>query len=355
MSDALFQAFDESLRLKKTESNFPINLSTYSEIQQAQIQQFRTLCQRLPSSYAELNDVLRDNTFLLNGTEASEVDAYVFGQAGDHLSALKTEDIILHRHVVRWALLMQKLIGKKFITVDLDFSAPRELPKQEKKGDFADAKKDVKKDAKKSSKQNEKVATSSNTFEKPQNKPEKNEKKEKKPEPARAVSPGMIDLRVGYIDKAEKHPDADSLYVSTINLGEAETRTICSGLVKYVSIENMQKQYVVVVANLKPVKMRGIFSNGMILCASNKADDKVEFVKVPEGSAPGDKLFFEGFDDEPEMVLNPKKKLWEQIQPNFTTTESLNVVYKKDGKEHKLVNKKGQEVTSSTIKNAAVS
>lgn len=359
MSDALCKAFNESLSLKNLESGFPIDMTQYSEIQQAQIQQYRTLSKRFPSSFDELNDTLRDSTFLLNGTEASEVDAYVLGQAGEHLSALKTEDIVRHRHVVRWALFIQKLVKKEFLTVNLDTPAPRELPKKEKKSDTADAKKESKKSSKSDNKPVAAESQGNNVSEEPKNKKEKKEKKEKKPAPAaapaRAVTPGMIDLRVGFIEKAEKHPDADSLYVSTINVGEAEPRTICSGLVRYIPIENMQKQYVVVVANLKPVKMRGILSNGMVLCASNKADDKVEFVKVPEGSAPGDKLFFEGFDEEPETVLNPKKKLWEQIQPDFTTTESLNVVYKKEGKEHKLVNKKGQELTSSTIKNAAVS
>jgi tRNA-binding EMAP/Myf-like protein len=50
--------------------------------------------------------------------------------------------------------------------------------------------------------------------------------------------------------------------------GESSPRTIVSGLVNYVPIEDMQNRMVVVLCNLKPAKMRGVESNGMVLCAS---------------------------------------------------------------------------------------
>lgn len=50
--------------------------------------------------------------------------------------------------------------------------------------------------------------------------------------------------------------------------GESSARTIVSGLVNYVPIEEMQGRMVVVLCNLKPAKMRGVESNGMVLCAS---------------------------------------------------------------------------------------
>lgn len=49
-----------------------------------------------------------------------------------------------------------------------------------------------------------------------------------------------LDLRVGQIVKVEKHPDADSLYVEEIDLGEESPRVVVSGLVKFVPIEEMQ-------------------------------------------------------------------------------------------------------------------
>ena len=49
-----------------------------------------------------------------------------------------------------------------------------------------------------------------------------------------------LDIRVGRIIKAWRHEEADSLYVEEVDVGEAEPRTICSGLVKYVPLEQLQ-------------------------------------------------------------------------------------------------------------------
>lgn len=49
-----------------------------------------------------------------------------------------------------------------------------------------------------------------------------------------------LDIRVGLIKKAEKHPDADTLYVEEIDVGEEQTRTVVSGLVKYIPVDEMQ-------------------------------------------------------------------------------------------------------------------
>ncbi|KAL2256101.1 hypothetical protein VTK26DRAFT_2187 [Humicola hyalothermophila] len=182
---------------------------------------------------------------------------------------------------------------------------------------------------------------------------QKKEKKEKKPKqpappPTPAVlSPCLIDLRVGHILKAIKHPEADSLYVSTIAMGDKPgtddtseyegqvVRTVCSGLNGLVPLEEMQGRKVVVVCNLKPVKMRGIKSSAMVLAASprpkeGEADDHkgpVELVNPPPGAKAGERVYFEGWQGEPEKVLNPKKKIWETFQPGFTTTDNLEVAF----------------------------
>lgn len=65
-----------------------------------------------------------------------------------------------------------------------------------------------------------------------------------------------------------QHPDADSLYLEKIDVGEPEARTVVSGLVAYVSQEDLQDRLVLVLCNLKPQKMRGIESQAMLLCAS---------------------------------------------------------------------------------------
>ncbi|KAK9462517.1 uncharacterized protein V1516DRAFT_162751 [Lipomyces oligophaga] len=173
---------------------------------------------------------------------------------------------------------------------------------------------------------------------------------------AAPITPTMVDLRVGFIQKAIPHPDADSLYVSTIDMGdESGPRTVCSGLVKYIPLEEMQQRLIVVVANLKPVNMRGIKSEAMVLCASDEDHGKVEFTVPPEGSKAGDRLYFEGFEGTPEVVMNPKKKIFETLQPNFTTLEDLSVVFKaEDGSVRKLANREGKIVKAGTLVNANV-
>lgn len=77
-----------------------------------------------------------------------------------------------------------------------------------------------------------------------------------------------MDIRVGKIVEVSKHPDADALYVEKIDLGEAAPRTVVSGLVNFISADELQNRLVAVLCNLKPAKMRGIESQGMVLCAS---------------------------------------------------------------------------------------
>lgn len=95
-----------------------------------------------------------------------------------------------------------------------------------------------------------------------------------------------VSLRVGHILTAEKVEKADKLLKFTVDTG-GETRTIVSGIAKYYTPEEMVGKQVVVVANLKPAKLRGIESQGMLLCAVD-ADGNVVLVSpekaVPAGS-----------------------------------------------------------------------
>ncbi|GAE90090.1 methionyl-tRNA synthetase [Acetivibrio straminisolvens JCM 21531] len=77
-----------------------------------------------------------------------------------------------------------------------------------------------------------------------------------------------IDLRVGKVLEAEKVEKADKLLKLKIEVGN-EIRQVVSGIAKHYSPEELKGKYVVLVANLKPVKLRGIESQGMILAASN--------------------------------------------------------------------------------------
>ena len=153
----------------------------------------------------------------------------------------------------------------------------------------------------------------------------KKEKKEKKPAaPAAPAAPAreaddvsQVDLRVGKIVTVGMHPNADSLYLEQIDVGEAEPRQVVSGLAKWVPLEEMQGRAVVVVCNLKPAKMRDVVSSGMVLCASTET--AVEPVAPPAGAAPGARVVVAGYEGEPEAVLNPKKKIFEKVAEHLQT------------------------------------
>lgn len=109
-----------------------------------------------------------------------------------------------------------------------------------------------------------------------------NKKAEAKKEEVQEVSEITIDdfakveLKIGEVIECEKVPKADKLLVSKIKIGE-EVRQIVSGIAAYYTPEEFVGKKVVVVTNLKPVKLRGILSQGMVLCAS---DDNGNLVAV---------------------------------------------------------------------------
>ncbi len=105
---------------------------------------------------------------------------------------------------------------------------------------------------------------------------EKKAKVEKKEEPLKTEITiddfSKLDLRAVKVIKAEKHPKADRLLVLQVQLGD-EIRQVVSGIASHYSPETIVGKTVILVANLKPVKLRGVESQGMILAASN--DEKL--------------------------------------------------------------------------------
>ncbi|XP_052897173.1 aminoacyl tRNA synthase complex-interacting multifunctional protein 1 isoform X1 [Anopheles moucheti] len=163
------------------------------------------------------------------------------------------------------------------------------------------------------------------------------------------IDVGRLDMRVGRIVEVARHPDADSLYVEKIDCGEPNgPRTVISGLVKYVPIEQMQNRMVVALCNLKPAKMRGILSEAMVMCASSP--DGVEILAPPEGSVPGDLVHVEGYPRVPDVVMNPKKKIFETVAPDLKTNGELVACYKEGSF---VVPGKGT-VKAQTLKNVQV-
>ncbi|XP_014242844.1 tyrosine--tRNA ligase, cytoplasmic [Cimex lectularius] len=166
------------------------------------------------------------------------------------------------------------------------------------------------------------------------------------------VSPYRLDIRVGKVVEVTQHPDADALYVEKIDLGEGESRTIVSGLVQYVPKDELLNKNVVVLCNLKPAKMRGVLSAGMVLCASQEADGKkeVELLIPPEGSNPGDRVFVDNYENgSPDEVLNPKKKVWDKLQIDLKTSTTCEAIWQGNN----LLTSKGK-VLCKSLKNAPI-
>ena len=76
-----------------------------------------------------------------------------------------------------------------------------------------------------------------------------------------------LDLRVGTVVEAERHPKADRLLRLLIDFGEAEPRQILSGIAEYYAPEDLVGRQVCAVLNLAPRKIRGLMSCGMVLTA----------------------------------------------------------------------------------------
>ena len=92
-----------------------------------------------------------------------------------------------------------------------------------------------------------------------------------------------VDLRVATVVAAKKHPKADKLLILTLKVG-SEERQVVSGIAQNYEAEALIGTQVIVVANLKPVKLRGELSQGMILAATNQDDLKLVTVDIKSGS-----------------------------------------------------------------------
>ncbi|ODQ63355.1 nucleic acid-binding protein [Nadsonia fulvescens var. elongata DSM 6958] len=176
-----------------------------------------------------------------------------------------------------------------------------------------------------------------------------------KPLPVAVVpTPALVDFTVGKIRSVETHPNANSLYSLSvdINRGDGIQLAVCSGLVPYYTRDQLLDRTVVLVTNLKPMKLRGLASEAMVLAAAAKpassdhtctANSKVvELVKPPLGAVVGSRLVFESFvsnsqvelKDQPQAAAvkakKPSKikmKVWQAIQSQLITKHDGSVNY----------------------------
>ncbi|UCF50717.1 MAG: methionine--tRNA ligase [Thermoplasmatales archaeon] len=110
-----------------------------------------------------------------------------------------------------------------------------------------------------------------------------------------------LDLRVAKVIDVRDHPNADTLYMLLIDLGELGKRVIVAGMKPHYSKEEMKGKSIVIVTNLKPAAIRGVKSNGMLLAADDGKG--VCSLLNPGDSEPGSAVFIEGVEREPEKIL----------------------------------------------------
>lgn len=153
----------------------------------------------------------------------------------------------------------------------------------------------------------------------------------KQPAPKKAEMPlfAGLDIRVGVIAKVWNHPDSEKLYCLEIDVGEDEPKQIGSGLRAFYSLEEMQSRKVLVLLNLKPAKLGGFKSHGMVLCASDEAHERIEFIEPPADAAVGERVFVDTESGEPLSAAQLKKqKVWEKCAPELLTDASGVATYK---------------------------
>ena len=110
-----------------------------------------------------------------------------------------------------------------------------------------------------------------------------------------------VDLRVAKVIGVKDHPEADKLYMLHIDLGKLGKRVIVAGMKPYYTPEEITGKSIVVVVNLKHVKIRGVTSNGMLLAAEDSKG--VVALLNPGDSIPGSEVVVKGAAKKPASVL----------------------------------------------------
>ncbi|RLF37037.1 MAG: methionine--tRNA ligase [Thermoplasmata archaeon] len=148
-----------------------------------------------------------------------------------------------------------------------------------------------------------------------------------------------LDLRVAKIIDVKEHPQADKLYILDVDLGPLGKRTLVAGIKTYYTKEEIKGKNIVIVANLKAAKIRGVESKGMLLAAEDK-NGNISLLH-PQNSEPGSEIYVEGIPREPAttLELDDFKKIVMKVN------EKQEVTYN----EKTLRSKKGPIVTDRRI------
>ena len=161
-----------------------------------------------------------------------------------------------------------------------------------------------------------------------------------------------LELKVGRIVEAWLHPDANSLYIEKVDLGETYPRTVISSLVNVVPLDELQGRIAIFASNLKPQKMRGVLSEAMIICAETNDKSQCEILEPPKDAIPGDVVTVEGFDTleyagSPPLI---KTKVFQTIAKDLAINEVGEATYKNIAWKIR-----GQSCVTKSLKNTPIS
>lgn len=293
-----------------------------------------------------LNEELAQKSVLLgNGLRLTGLDVIVYAVIHSSVIGISKSDRQKFPHVLRWMDYVQNKEDFGDVLPKIAIEKARFEPQVAKSAGVAESNSKLK-EGTKCTKADEKAKDTAKGLKNangpetdktskkdsaPKSKSDKPATEAKKPEKGAAkdeVPVTVLNLQVGLIRKAWKHPSADSLLVEEIDVGEPKVRQVVSGLAKYCSPDDLANRLVVLITNVKPGKLRDVVSEGLVLCASNEDHSVVEPLRPPEGAKVGERVSFAGHDGRPEDVLNPKKKQLEKITPHLYTDESGVATYK---------------------------
>eukprot|EP01132_Coremiostelium_polycephalum_P007991 gene7991-9833_t len=267
----------------------------------------------------KLNKELLNKVFIFSD-KLSTFDLIYYSLLHSWMNQLNDKDRFIFCNITRWFNFIQNQksinsTGKPIIVINTN-PPPVEVKKVDKKE--GDKKEGEKKEGGEQPKKEQQ--------------PKRESKKPTTPavvEPPKPEDVSRFEIRVGQIVECKRHESADALYVERIDLGEPTgPRQIVSGLVKFIPIEKMVNSRVLVLCNLKPSKLRGVESQGMVLCASDAEHTKVEFVNPPEGAKIGERVTFANYPGEFDKVL--KKEIVDQVLDQLLSNQDKIATYKGD-------------------------
>ncbi len=146
------------------------------------------------------------------------------------------------------------------------------------------------------------------------------------PKETKIVSP--IDLRIAEIKSAEVVADSDKLLKLQIDVGRLGQRQIVAGIRKFYSLSELIGKKIIVVANLRPAKIRGDLSQGMLLAAVDNGQDEV----ISPAGENGEKLFADNLLFEPakEIEISELEKLKLKVE-NYRLAANGNILKTSQG------------------------